>query len=179
MIHVALLRGINLGSKRRVAMADLRSWVTDLGYTDVRTLLQSGNAVFRTNKKAATVRTELESALAEGAGFTVDVVLRTAPELRAVVDADPLGEFVTDPARYVVSFLDAPGKWPEIDAAAYEPERVHLAEREAYFWLPGGQMKSPILAAFPTRKGEVATVRNWNTVTKLLAMAEEQVRSGR
>lgn len=178
MIHVALLRGINLGSRRRVAMADLRAWLTDLGYTDVRTLLQSGNAVFRTNKRPATVRKEVEAALADGAGFTVDVVLRTAAELRAVVDADPFRDVVTDPTRYVVSFLDVPGTWPEIDPAEYEPERVHLAEREAYFWLPGGQMKSRILAAFPTRKGEVATVRNWNTVTKLLAMAEEQARSG-
>lgn len=173
MIHVALLRGINLGSKRRVAMADLRGWLTDLGYTDVRTLLQSGNVVFQADKKPAAVRKEVESALVEGAGFAVDVVLRTAPELRAVVDADPFGDVVTDPSRFVVSFLDAPGTWPEIDPAEYEPERVHLAEREAYFWLPGGQMKSKILAAFPTRKGEVATVRNWNTVTKLLAMAEK------
>ena len=154
-------------------MADLRAWLTDLGYENVRTLLQSGNVVLRTNKRPDTVRKEVEAALAKGAGFTVDCVLRTAPELRAVVDLDPFREAVTDPSRYVVSFLDVPGKWPEIDAAEYEPERVHLAEREAYFWLPNGQMKSPILAAFPARKGEVATVRNWNTVTKLLAMAEE------
>jgi uncharacterized protein (DUF1697 family) len=173
VIHVALLRGINLGSRRRVAMADLRSWLTALGYEDVRTLLQSGNAVFRSDKRPATVREEVEAALAEGAGFTVDCVFRTAPELRAVVDADPFGDTVTDPSRYVVSFLDVPGKWPRLDVSAYEPELVHLAEREAYFWLPNGQTKSPILAAFPARKGEVATVRNWNTVTKLLAMAEE------
>jgi len=173
VIHVALLRGINLGSKRRVAMADLRAWLTDLGYEDVRTLLQSGNVVLRTNRRPDTVRGEVEAALAKGAGFTVDCVMRTAPELRAVVDLDPFREVVTDPSRYVVSFLDGPGKWPEIDAAGYEPERVHLAEREAYFWLPNGQMKSPILAAFPARRGEVATVRNWNTVTKLLAMAED------
>jgi uncharacterized protein (DUF1697 family) len=173
MIHVALLRGINLAARRRVAMADLRAWLTDLGYTDVRTLLQSGNAVFRTSKRPVTVRREMEKALAEGAGFRIDCVLRTAAELRAVVDADPFGDVVTDPARYVVSFLDVPGTWPEVDPTAFEPERVHLAEREAYFWLPGGIQKSPILAAFPARKGEVATVRNWNTVNKLLAIAAE------
>lgn len=172
MIHVALLRGINLAGKRRVAMADLRAWLTDLGYEDVRTLLQSGNVVFRSDKRQSTVRKEVEAALVKGAGFTVDCVFRTAAELRAVVEADPFGDIVTDPARYVVSFLDVPGKWPDVDVTEYEPERVHLAEREAYFWLPEGQMKSKILAAFPARKGEVATVRNWNTVTKLLAMAE-------
>jgi uncharacterized protein (DUF1697 family) len=172
-MYVALLRGINLASKRRVAMADLRAWLTELGYTDVRTLLQSGNAVFRTDKRQDTVRREVEAALAEGAGFAVDCVLRTSAELRAVVEADPLGEVVTDPSRYLVSFLDEPGRWSEVDHAAFEPERVYLAEREAYFWVPGGIQKSKILAAFPARKGEVATVRNWNTVTKLLAMVDQ------
>jgi uncharacterized protein (DUF1697 family) len=111
--------------------------------------------------------------LEEGAGFHIDCVLRTADELRAVVAADPLGAVATNPSRYFVSFMDAAPAWPEIDAAAYEPERVHLAEREAYFWVPGGIQKSKILAAFPARKGEVATVRNWNTVTKLLAMVDQ------
>lgn len=174
MIHVALLRGINLGSRRRVAMADLRAWLTDLGYTDVRTVLQSGNAVFRTAKRPSTVRREVEAALAAGAGFPVDCVLRTAEELRAVVAADPFGDVATDPSRYLVSFLDAPGRWPDLDPAAYLPERVHLAEREAYFWLPDGMRDSTVLAAFPARKGEVATLRNWNTLTRLLAVAEEQ-----
>lgn len=170
---MVLLRGINLAAKRRVAMADLRAWLTELGYTDVRTLLQSGNAVFRSDKRPATVRREVEAALVAGAGFTVDCVLRTAAELRAVVEADPLGDVVTDPSRYLVSFLDVPGRWPDIDPAEFEPERVHFAEREAYFWLPGGIQKSKLLAAFPARKGEVSTVRNWNTVTKLLAMTEK------
>jgi uncharacterized protein (DUF1697 family) len=173
VIHVALLRGINLASKRRVAMADLRAWLTELGYEDVRTLLQSGNVVFRTSKRPATVRKEMEAALAEGAGFHVDCVLRTAAELRAVVDANPLGDVAGDPSRYLVSFLDVPGRWPPVDPAEFEPERVYLAEREAYFWVPGGIQKSKLLAAFPARKGEVATVRNWNTVTKLLAIAEQ------
>jgi uncharacterized protein (DUF1697 family) len=173
VIHVALLRGINLGSRRRIAMADLRAWLADLGYTDVRTLLQSGNVVFRSGKRAATVRKEMEAALAERAGFAVDCVFRTGPELAAVVDADPFGDLATDPARYLVSFLDVPGTWPEIDHDAFAPERVHLAEREAYFWVPEGIQRSPILAAFPARDGEIATVRNWRTVTKLLAMTEE------
>lgn len=175
MIHIALLRGINLGPRRRIAMADLRAWLTDLGYEDVRTLLQSGNVVFGSGKRPATVRRELETALAERAGFAVDCVLRTAAELRAVVEADPLGDVADDGSRYLVSFLEVPGRWPAVDPAAFEPERVHLGEREAYFWVPGGIQNSRILAAFPARKGEVATVRNWNTVTKLLAMAEKSL----
>lgn len=172
MIYVALLRGINLGSKRRVAMADLRTWVSDLGYTSVRTLLQSGNVVFRSNKRMPTVRKELEAALAAGAGFSIDCVLRTVEELRAVVAADPLGKVATEPSKYLVSFLDKPGDWPKVDLTEFEPERAYFEGREAYFWVPGGMYKSKIIAAFPARKGELATVRNWNTVTKLLALAE-------
>jgi uncharacterized protein (DUF1697 family) len=170
--YVALLRGINLASRRRVAMADLRGWLTDLGYTDVRTLLQSGNAVFRTPKRPAAVRTEVEAALEAGAGFSIDCVIRTAAELRAVVEADPFGDIATDPSRYAVSFLSEPATWPAVDATQFEPDRVHLGTREAYYWLPNGMQKAKILTAFPTQKGATATVRNWNTVTKLLTMAE-------
>lgn len=173
MVYIALLRAINLAAKRRVAMADLRAWLTALGYDDVRTLLQSGNAVFRTKKKEATVRKELEAALEKNAGFRIDCVLRSVDELRAVVAADPLGHVATNPSRYFVSFVDVVAEWPEIDEAAYEPELVHLAEREAYFWLPEGTQNSKIMAAFPVRAGQIATVRNWNTVTKLLATAEK------
>jgi uncharacterized protein (DUF1697 family) len=173
MIHIALLRAINLASRRRVAMADLRSWLAALGYTGVRTLLRSGNVVFRADRDPVAVRAELESALAENAGFAIDCVLRTEDELRAVVELDPLGAVVTDPSRYLVSFLAEPGAWPAVDEDGFAPERLHLAEREAYFWVPDGMRDSKVLAAFPARKGEVATVRNWNTVTKLLAIAAE------
>lgn len=170
--YVALLRGINLAGRRRVAMADLRAWLTELGYEHVRTLLQSGNVVFRTRKQPPAVRRELEARVAAGAGFSVDCVLRTAEELRAVVEADPLGEVATNWSRYLVSFLSSSARHPDVEPDAFEPERFHLAEREVYFWVPDGVQKSPLLAAFPAVPGEVATVRNWNTVTKLLAMAE-------
>lgn len=170
--YVALLRGINLAGKRRVAMADLRGWLTELGYTDVRTLLQSGNAVFRTAKRPAAVQRELEARLAEGAGFSIDCVVRTAGELRAVVDADPLGSVADNGSRYLVSFLRAAPKEPAFAADAFAPELFHLGGQEIYFWVPDGSQNSKVLAAFPTRKGDVATVRNWNTVTKLLAMTE-------
>lgn len=168
--YVALLRGINLAGKRRVAMADLRTWLAELGYTDVRTLLQSGNAVFRSAKQPATVRRELEKRLAEGAGFTIDCVLRTAEELAAVLATDPLGTVADNPSRYLVAFLDTEATPPDLAPDSFAPELFHVGEREVYFWVPGGSQKSKVLAAFPARKGEVSTVRNWNTVTKLAAM---------
>ncbi len=168
--YVALLRGINLGAKRRVAMADLRSWLGDLGYADVRTLVQSGNIVFRTAKRPATVLREVEARLAEGAGFAIDCVVRTAEELRAVVEADPLGSVADNASRYHVSFLREAPEQPDFAPDAFAPELFHVGEREIYFWTPDGVIHSRMLAAFPTRKGEVATMRNWNTVTKLLAL---------
>jgi uncharacterized protein (DUF1697 family) len=170
--YVALLRGINLGSRRRVAMADLRSWLTDLGYADVRTHLQSGNAVFRTAKRPATVLRELERRLADGAGFQIDCVIRTADELREVAELDPLAEVATNPSRYLVSFLNGPATPPDFAPERFHPERFHVGAREIYFWVPDGIQNSKVLAAFPAREGEVATVRNWNTVTKLLAMID-------
>jgi uncharacterized protein (DUF1697 family) len=170
--YVALLRGINLGGRRRVAMADLRSWLTDLGYADVRTLLQSGNAVFRTAKRPATVEREVEARLAEGTGFQVDCVIRTTDELRAVVEADPLGSVADNGSRYHVTFLRTAPAEPDFAPDAFAPELFHLGEREIYFWTPDGTIKSKVLAAFTPKKGEVATMRNWNTVTKLLALAD-------
>ncbi|OLF13408.1 DUF1697 domain-containing protein [Actinophytocola xanthii] len=168
----ALLRGINLGSRRRVAMADLRTWLAELGHAEVRTLLQSGNAVFRTERELDEVRAELSAHLTERAGFPVACVLRTAAELAEVVAADPLGAVATNPSRYFVVFLDRPVTSPDLEPDAFAPELFHLGEREVYFWVPEGVRDSKVLAAFPARADEVATMRNWNTVTKLLAMAQ-------
>src|ERR1044072_6296528 len=136
-------------------MADLRAWLTDLGYTDVRTLLQSGNAVFSSSKRPATVQRELEARLADGAGFSIHCGVGPPAETRSLV-----------------SFRRAAPKKPDFAADAFAPELFHLGGQEIYFWVPDGSQNSKVLAAFPTKKGEVATVRNWNTVTKLLAMTE-------
>jgi uncharacterized protein (DUF1697 family) len=133
--YVALLRGINLARTRRVAMADLRGWLTDLGYAGVRTHLQSGNAVFTSDERPETVAKRIEARLAEETGFAIACVIRTAEELRAIVDANPLGEVVTNPSRYMVSFMaTAPGReWRDrlakLDPAEYEPERWRAVDR--------------------------------------------------
>jgi uncharacterized protein (DUF1697 family) len=149
--NIALLRGINLGAKRRVAMADLRALLEELGYTDVRTVLASGNAIFtgRTSRKT------LESALEERFKMKIDVVLRTMDELRAVIDADPFGEEIDNPTRYFVVFLDR--------------DRLAVNGRELYVWCPDGMQNSRLMKALgkPGLAG-TATVRNWATVNKLL-----------
>ena len=127
-VHVALLRGINLGSKRRVAMADLRALLEGLGYDDVRTHLQSGNAVFRAPiRSAAAVEKAVSAAIRAELGLEVAVVSRTAAQLAAVVEADPFAGVAKDPARYLVTFLEKkpPASWlAAIDPETYAPEQA-------------------------------------------------------
>ena len=174
--YVALLRGINLGSKRRVAMADLRALLAGLGYDDVRTHLQSGNAVFRAGSRSpASVRSTVEKAIATGLRMDVDVVVRSAVQLAAVVDADPFAGTATDPARYLVTFLDKapPKSWlSDVDVASYQPEQVAVRGAEIYLWLPEGVHTSRLARLVGDAKlGGTATSRNWNVVRRLAEMA--------
>jgi len=163
--NVALLRGINLGAKRRVAMADLRALLEALGYTDVRTVLASGNAIFT----GRTSRSKLEKALQDRFGMKIDVVLRTMDELRAVVDADPFAGKVDKPTRYFVVFLDAEPKLDHLEGEDFTPDAFVARGTEIYAWCPDGMQDSRLMKALgkPGLAG-TATVRNWATVNKLL-----------
>jgi uncharacterized protein (DUF1697 family) len=176
--YVALLRGINVGRAKQVAMADLRNLLTGLGYTGVRTLLRSGNAILTgPDRPTAAVAAEIEKAIADRLGLDVRCVVRTAAELRAVVDANELRDVVDDGARLLVTFLATPldrALIADLDPATYEPERFHIADREIYVWYANGILDSKLShASLEKRLRQVATARNWNTITKLLAMAEE------
>jgi uncharacterized protein (DUF1697 family) len=176
--YIALLRGVNLGPSRRMSMAELRTWLTELGCTDVRTLLQSGNVVFGSTESAAEVTRALEKRIEERAGFAVDCIVRTPAQLRAVVDGNPFADIANDNARLGVAFLAAPlakDKLKDVDIAALEPERfaVGRGRTEIYLWYANGMARSKLGAmVLPDRKlGTSPTVRNWNTVVKLLDMA--------
>lgn len=172
---VAFLRGINLGPRMRVEMARLRELVEALDYDDVRTYLQSGNVVFATSVAAPEAARAIERQIQEHLGLTVPVLVRTEDELAAIVDANPLRDVATDPARYLVNFLSAPpdpARLRELDASDFEPETFRVVGSEAYVWSPSGVRASRLSHAFWEKRFEVtATGRNWNTVTKLLALA--------
>lgn len=175
--YVALLRGVNLGANRRLAMADLRRWLGDLGYADVRTHLQSGNAILRSDKPAAEVAREIEKRIEEETGARVPCLTRTHDELLGVIEADPFPGIAVDPARYVVAFLSerpANPRLATLDPAGYEPERWHIGEREIYLWYPNGIHDSRLNRELTDRNlGVVATARNWNTVRKLAQMSAD------
>jgi uncharacterized protein (DUF1697 family) len=167
---VALLRGINLGSKRRVPMADLRELISELGYEDVRTVLQSGNVVFTGAKAKA--RETLETGLEERYGFKVDVVLRTMAELRAVVDDEPFGDEVDNLTRYFVVFLPSAPNANAVETLKktdFAPDEFKAGGRELYAWCPEGMQNSALMRALgKPGLAETATVRNMSTVKKLL-----------
>ena len=168
---------MNLVRHSRVSMPALRDLLTELGYEDVRTYLQSGNVVLTSPKAPARLAKELEQAIADELGVTPRVVVRTRTELAAVVRRDPFGSVATDPKRYQVTFLSAKPRAAvvrELSSADFAPERVEISGREIYAWHPNGLQRSKLARALTDeRLGVVATARNWNTVTKLLELADE------
>jgi uncharacterized protein (DUF1697 family) len=175
--HIALLRGINLGARNRVPMPALRELLAERGYGDPRTLLQSGNVVLSSRKRPDTVARELEALIAEHFDLAIPVVVRSRDELAAVVDGNPLAGVASDPKRLQVSFLSAapdPSVVQALEAADMEPERLAVRGREIYVWHAAGIQRSPAAKLVTDAElGVTATARNWNTVTKLLELADE------
>ncbi len=170
--YVALLRGINLGGKRRMAMQDLRALLSGLGYTDVATLLQSGNAVFTSARRQPDkVCAEVERGIGETLGMPVRCVIRTAAQLAAVVAANPFPEHAGDGAKLMVAFLSGTVRGSALaglDAGRFAPDEFRVAGGEIYLWLPNGASGSRIPIDFWDKQtGVLTTTRNWNTVTKL------------
>src|SRR4051812_614199 len=139
---VALLRGINVGRAKRVAMADLRGLVADLGFGDVRTLLNSGNVVFTAGRTAPDrAAARIESALADRLGVTARVTVLTAAELAAAVADNPLLDVAGDPTRLLVSVLRDPAdraKLTPLTKQDWSPEALAVGRRVAYLWCADG-----------------------------------------
>src|SRR5262249_14563360 len=147
--HILFLRGINLGSRNRIAMPELREALGDAGFGDVRTYLQSGNVVLSSRAAPATVARRCEAAISERFGLDIAVVVRTRDELADVVRRTPLGDAAKDPKRYQVSFLDAepdPVLIGKLAAVAAARERFEVIGREIYAWHPAGVARSKLWA---------------------------------
>jgi uncharacterized protein (DUF1697 family) len=175
--RIVLLRGINLGPNKRVAMPELRDLFSNAGFEDVRTYVQSGNVVLGSAEAPRALEARAERLIAERFGFEVPVVARTRDELAAVVERDPLGDVAVNPKRYQVSFLADElddEALERLQAVAAPGERLVAAGRELYAWHPDGVARSKLWAKLAGADlGVKATARNWTTVTTLLAMADE------
>jgi len=174
---IVLLRGVNLASRNRIAMPDLRQALEGAGFGDVGTYVQSGNVVLSTPLSAKRVGSDVERLLADRFELDVKVVVRTRAELAKVVERNPLGKVATNPKLYQVTFLDAAPSAEvlrKLEAAAAGKEQVAHVGRELFAWHPDGVARSK-LAALMSGKGlgVTATARNWATVTRLLEMADQ------
>lgn len=180
-IHIALLRGINVGGNKKVAMADLRTLLTRLGFANAQTLLQSGNAVFesRTRTGGAALERLLETELEQQLGLQVDCMVRTPAEWREVIAQNPFPQDAReDPSHLLVLFLKSEpsaGDIRAMQAAIPGRERIHVEGRHAWITFPDGigtsRLSTNLLERTLRSRG---TARNWNTVLKLAVLAGVQ-----
>lgn len=174
---IALLRGVNVGGQAKVAMSDLRGLLEDLGFGDVRTLLQSGNAVFSGDVRAsAKLEVRLEEEAPGRFGLRPYFFVRTADEWADIVAKNPFAdEARRDPALLVVMALKTkpdPTAVAALQAAVSGPELIRAHGRELYVTYPAGQGRSKLTNAVIEKKlATRGTARNWNTVLKLDALA--------
>jgi uncharacterized protein (DUF1697 family) len=173
--YVALLRGINVGRAKRVSMADLRALFADLGYGDVRTLLNSGNVVFSGPGAAPGAAARIEAALAQRLGVSARVTVLTAAELATIVAGNALLAVAGDHSRLLVAVLADRADRARLEPLTeqdWAPEALALGVRVAYMWCPDGVLASRLSAAVGRLLGDAVTARNWATVTKLHALTE-------
>ena len=172
--YAALLRGVNVGSARRVPMAEWRALLEAMGCTGVRTLLNSGNAAFwhplRTTKMLEAM---IHGSLARSLGVEVPVIVKPRKAIAAIVAGNPFADKATDPSRLLVAITRDAESLAGLAAIAplvKARERFHLGEHAAYLWCAGGILESAAARALLGKAGREATTRNWATVLKLDAL---------
>ena len=168
-----------MGGHNKIAMADLRYFTTDLGFTDVQTVLQSGNLVFKGSPRtAASLEALFEKEIAKRLGVTINFVIRTAAEWGKLVAANPYQkETEADPGHLVAILLKdlpSPKNCAALKAAIKGREYFHADGRTLYAYYPDGQGESKFTAPLIDRiLGTTCTARNWNTVLKLAKLTGE------
>jgi uncharacterized protein (DUF1697 family) len=174
--YAALLRGVNNIGTTRVAMADLRVAFQDLGFGDVRTLLNSGNVIFTArNTKPGALIARIEKGLAAKLGLTSRVIVLSGVEVAAAVRDNPLSKIATNPSDLLVVVPGMSSDLARLEPLLkkrWAPEALALGSRVAYLWCGNGVGKSPLWAAVDRALERSATARNMATMTKILAVVE-------
>ncbi len=172
---VALLRGVNVGKAKRVPMAELRALLSDLGYTNVVTLLNSGNAVFHaTRGTPAEHSAAIAAAISARLKVEVPVIVKSANELAAIISECPIKAGAEEHSRFLVAFVQddkALSGLASLDALVVPPEQFAVGKNAAYLFCAVGILESKAGEALLGKAGKSATTRNWATVLKLQALA--------
>jgi uncharacterized protein (DUF1697 family) len=172
--RVALIRGINVGTAKRVGMAELRALVEGLGYGDVSTLLNSGNVIFSCPRSVrGDPGDRIERAMTATLGLSAKVIVMTGADVAVAVEGNPFGEIANNPSRLMVAVLREPAARSRLAAVTKQnwlPERIALGARVAYLWSPEGVQDSKLTKAVAKALGDAVTTRNFATMTKLVAL---------
>lgn len=177
--YISLLRGINVGGHNKVPMERLRKLCEGLGFEQVKTFIQSGNVVFEAAKRSpAELSLKIEKKILAEFGFPVSVVTRTADELGKAIAANPfVKESKAEPAKVHIAFLPHAPKADavkKLETLATKTEQLRHSGQEIYLYYREGMGRAKLTGSVIERVlGVSATARNWNTVTKLYEMAEE------
>jgi uncharacterized protein (DUF1697 family) len=168
--YVALLRGVNVGGHHKVPMAELRSLFESMGFSDVQTLIQSGNVIF--GSKAAPVAQRLEAAIEDRFAVASNVVLRTPSQLEAVLRNAPAS--MSDVSRLHVAFFTkqpSPADVVQLDHERFLPEQFSVRDNDMYVHLPNGAARTKLPDYLNRRLKVPMTMRNWNTVNRLAQLS--------
>ena len=171
---VVLLRGVNVGKGNRVPMAEFRLLLEGLGHAEVKTLLNSGNAVFSSRQRsgekiASAIAEQLESRF----GVTTPVIVKSAAEFASIIRGAPFSPPETEYSRFLVAFskdADAVRSLAPLVPMAKSPERLEISDHAAYLYCPGGLLESKAGEAMLGKAGRAVTTRNWATVLKIGAL---------
>ena len=169
--YVALFRGINVGKAKRIAMADLRVLLEKLGYSDVKTLLNSGNAVFTGAAGAANKHAErIRAAVSKQLGVDARVIVKSAKDVAGIVADNPLEKAASDHSRFLVAVTDDARALAGLEALAAKPwgrEKVYVGKHAALIWCANGILESQALGAVLKALEGAGTTRNWATLNKI------------
>jgi len=169
--YVALFRGINVGKAKRIAMADLRALLGKLGYAEVATLLNSGNAIFTAT--AGDHAQRIRTAVAERLGVDAHVVVKTSRQIADIVSGNPLEKIATDHSRLLVAMCDDGKALTALRAPAardWGDEKIHLGKQAVYLWCANGILESAAAECLLKELKGKGTTRNWATLLKIHAL---------
>jgi uncharacterized protein (DUF1697 family) len=175
--YVALFRGINVGKAKRVAMAELRLLLGRLGYTQVVTLLNSGNVVF-TAKSEPNARhaTRIREAVADELGVDALVLVKSARQMAAIVSGNELAPVATDASRLLVALVQDDRQLTAVKTLMAEDwgnEKLHVGRQAAYLWCADGILESRALQKLLAGLVGLGTTRNWATLNKIHALMQK------
>lgn len=172
--YVALFKGINVGKAKRIAMEDLRTLFVKLGFTDVQTLLNSGNAVFTTAAEpTGKLADRIRKAVLEKTGVDALVIVKSGKDMAAIVAGNELGKVATDPSRLLVAVIGENKALKSVEALAGETwgaEKMQVGKHAAYLWCANGILESEALEALLKALKGAGTTRNWTTLNKIHAV---------